>query len=162
MKIKITLNPKSVSDAIKEITEYRDNLVRSKEEITRELTEAGVEIAKSIASEMNAYDSGVLVNGIHAEYRDGKGYVVSSAPYSAFVEFGTGIVGEMSPHPDAAAWGWTYDVNQHGDLGWWFRDSDGEWHWTAGMISRPFMYETARELNDMAGPVAKELLSRND
>lgn len=162
MKVRITLNPKSVSDAIREMKEYRDDLVRAKDEITRELTEYGVTLAKSIASEMDVFDSGALVDGIHAEYRDGKGYVVSSAPYSAYVEFGTGIVGEMSPHPDAGSFGWAYDVNQHGDLGWWFQDSDGEWHWTAGMISRPFMYETARELNDLAGPVAKEVLSRND
>uniref|UniRef100_UPI0022E27273 hypothetical protein n=1 Tax=[Eubacterium] hominis TaxID=2764325 RepID=UPI0022E27273 len=38
-------------------------------------------------------------------------------PYSAFVEYGTGIVG-AGTHPDSGDY--QYDENGHGDSGWFF------------------------------------------
>ena len=31
----------------------------------------------------------------------------------------------------------------------WFYFKNGEWHWTKGMPSRPFMYNTASELRNI-------------
>lgn len=71
-----------------------------------------------------------------------------------YVEYGTGMVGSENSHPDAVAAGWRYDVNSHGDLGWWYpttandtnptkkESSSGFVAWTQGVKSRPFMYET--------------------
>ena len=47
-------------------------------------------------------------------------------------------------------------VNNHGEKGW-FYFRDGEWHWTKGMPSRPFMYETSIELAEKIVEVAKEV-----
>jgi len=44
-----------------------------------------------------------------------------------YIEFGTGIVGESSPHPDAMANGWDYDVNNHGTKGWWYGHGKHTW-----------------------------------
>jgi len=71
-----------------------------------------------------------------------------------FVEYGTGMVGSRAGHPDASGSGWIYDVNSHGESGWWYpttandknptkkETDDGFIAWTKGMRSRPFMYET--------------------
>ena len=90
---------------------------------------------------------------------NGATYVIyTDCPWAAYVEFGTGVVGEKSPHPNKSMAGWKYDVNSHGEAGWYYF-KDGEWHWTNGMISRPFMYETGQQLRNMGviSRIAKEV-----
>jgi hypothetical protein len=72
-----------------------------------------------------------------------------------FVEYGTGIVGQNAPHPQAGLHGWSYDTNGHGTDGWWYpttyekygkrkyQTKNGDWlAWTMGMEPRPFLYDT--------------------
>lgn len=153
--IKLSLNTKSINAAVKELEKYKANVGKLAEEITHDLTRNGAELARQNASYMNIYDSGELMNGIKAEYTGGfgveyaKGYVHSTAPHSAFCEFGTGIVGADNPHPEPLP-GWRYDENNHGEKGWWYMGEDGNWHWTKGMPSRPYMYDTAHKLREVA------------
>ena len=82
-------------------------------------------------------------------------YITMGSEYAMFVEYGTGIVGANFSHPNLTGIAWQYDVNSHGDSGWWyptdasdpnpskrFREGSGWWAWTAGQASRPFMYMT--------------------
>lgn len=156
-KIKLSLNGSDIDYALKATQEYKKKVKKYGEKLTKALTEQGVSLAQQNASYMNVYDSGELVNGIDSKYSGGKGYIVSNAAHSAFCEFGTGIVGAMSPHPDPIP-GWEYDVNEHGESGWWYYDDKGKRHWTKGMPSRPYMYDTVRMLKDIAPKVAKEVL----
>lgn len=77
--------------------------------------------------------------------------------YYTFVEYGTGIVGANSSHPDTSGFGWVYDTNNHGESGWWYPSAESDpnptsyqaedgnwWAWTKGQRSTPFMYETWR------------------
>ena len=155
--IKLKLNDQSIDQALKELTAYQKKVDAAGENLTRELTELGVSYAQLNASYMSIYDTGELVNGIDSRYEGNKGYVESTAPHSAFAEFGTGIRGAQSPHPEPGIAGWRYDVNEHGEEGWWYW-KDGEWHWTAGMPSRPYMYDTAQMLKQQVVPLAKEVL----
>lgn len=107
---------------------------------------------------MDIYDTGELMRGIESQYKGKIGFVVSTATHSIFCEFGTGIVGAQNPHPEVAIAGWRYDVNEHGQLGWWYIGRDGKSHWTKGMPSRPYMYETAKMLRSMVVPLAKEVM----
>jgi len=82
------------------------------------------------------------------------------AEYAMYVEFGTGLVGANNPHPNPSFNGedWEYDVNEHGEKGWWYpttaddpnptkKYSASEDMWfakTKGMPARPFMYNTWR------------------
>lgn len=155
MKCSIKLNDKSIRKALKDLREYQKKVEQAGPNITKRLTEQGVSLAQQNASYMNIYDSGELVNGIESSYDGNRGYVFSTAKHSAFCEFGTGVVGQDSPHPDPAN-GWTYDVNEHGEEGWWYYDRHGNRRWTKGMPSKPFMYDTARMLRNMVIPMAKE------
>lgn len=156
--IKINLSEKSIDDAIAQVRAYREKIERFEENAVRIATEMGVETAKDFAMYMNAYDSGELVNGIIAEYKDGKGYVVSTAPHSAFVEMGTGVRGKEQPNPGDYIPGWTYDKNEYGEDGWFYIGKDGKRHWTKGMPSRPFMYETAKVLKESKNWIALQAL----
>ena len=73
------------------------------------------------------------------------------------MEYGTGVRGKNSPHPKPPE-GWIYDVNEHGEEGWWYMGDDGELHWTRGMPSRPFMYDTAKELRENTKEIIKGVL----
>ena len=140
--IKLKLNTDSINQALKEVKAYQRKVEQAPQKLIEYLTAQGVEIAKMNVSDMNAYDSGELYNTAHA----------------AFVCFGTGIVGKNNQHPNIAIAGWKYDVNDHGELGWWYIGRDGRAHWTKGMPSRPYMYNTAQQLRQMVIPAAKEAL----
>lgn len=154
----ISVNPlssSSINDAISKIREFRKKAEANADHIVQKAAERGKEEAQNAAMYMNAYDSGALVEGIIDEYEDKAGYVKATAPHSAFVEMGTGIVGAQSPNPNSYYPGWRYDVNEHGDAGWWYMGNDGELHWTKGMPSRPYMYEAAQSLKQSIGDIAK-------
>lgn len=157
-KIKISLNEDSINAALKELKSYHKKVKQAAAKLVKMLTEQGVEIAQLNVSDMKALDSGELYNSIFAKYERNAGFVVADAAHAAFVEFGTGIVGKDNPHPQIAIAGWHYDVNSHGELGWWYIGRDGQYHWTKGMPSRPYMYQTAQLLRQMVVPAAKELL----
>ena len=112
---------------MKEVKAYQRKVEQAPQKLIEYLTAQGVEIAKMNVSDMNAYDSGELYNSIHAEQKSGVGYVIADAAHAAFVCFGTGIVGKNNQHPNIAIAGWKYDVNDHGELGWWYIGRDG-WH----------------------------------
>lgn len=157
-KIKVSLSEVNIDRAIQDLKAFQGKIEKAAETVTYRLTEQGVSLARQNAAYMDIYDSGELVNGIDSEYeRKNKGLVVSSAKHSAFCEFGTGVVGAGSPHPNPID-GWQYDVNEHGEEGWWYYNDEGERRWTKGMPSRPYMYDTARMLRNMIVPTAKEVL----
>lgn len=157
MKCKVKLSVESIDQALKQVKTYQKKVEKSGENLTRKLTEQGVSLAKQNAAYMNIYDSGELVNKIDSQYDGDTGKIVSGAAHSAFCEFGTGIVGKGNQHPEPAP-GWVYDVNEHGEAGWWYYDDQGNKRWTKGMPSRPYMYDTARMLRKMVEPMAKEVL----
>lgn len=70
------------------------------------------------------------------------GYLFNYCWYSALVEFGTGVSGQGT-HPDSK--GYEYDVNGHGDNGWYFFDNDGSLHFTTGMKAHRFMYDAIQD-----------------
>lgn len=150
--------PSSFDTAIKQLKGYADTVEELGPKLVKKLTEDGVEAAKESALFMNAYDSGELVNGIVAQEREGDGYVVATAYHSKFVEMGTGIKGKQDPNPYGYWPGWTYDINEHGEKGWWYKGKDGKSHWTKGMPHRPFMYQAAQKIKESVPETAKELL----
>lgn len=143
---------------MKELEDYQKKVEGLGPGIVKAATEQGVEEAKNQALYMNAYDSGELINGIVGEAHDGIGHIMSTAPHSIFVEFGTGILGKQSPYPVNPPIGWQYDVNEHGEAGWWYTGDDGKKHWTKGMPSRPFMYDTAQILRQSLPWIAEGVL----
>ncbi len=169
-RINVRLSRSGVDRAIAELTEYRNKVKNAAEQLVNILCENGEQIALIEASDIRM--TGELQSSITHESSGKAGCVACKCGYAVFVEFGTGVKGKASPHPDVAILGWVYDVNNHGELGWWYptddkdtnptkrRSKDGALYaWTKGMPSRPFMYNTAERLRSMIIPEARGLLS---
>ena len=157
--INFSLDTSSVAKAIKQIDQYKREFQTKWNSLLDRLVEEGTEIAKVKVVQLDAVMFGDLLNSIEGVYdpATGIGLIVAGAPHAVFVEFGTGIVGAQNPHPEIIP-GWRYDSNNHGEAGWWYLgDWDGNWHWTKGMPSRPFMWETARELPMLFDKLVREV-----
>ncbi len=156
--ITMTLDPQSLRKAADELRRYKEQLINRANTLIEKLTEKGEEVAKLQVRALGADYTGQLHDSIGGFFDKGSrcGFIRAGAWYAIFVEFGTGVVGSNNPHPDPQ--GWAYDVNGHGDDGWvYFNERDGKWHWTAGMPSRPFVYNTGEELQKLCRVIAKEV-----
>lgn len=139
-----------LGDAINDLRAYSRRFEAHLDEIAKRLSERGAVIAREEAPA----DTGELRASIYAIHDRRSGQVVAASDHAAFVEFGTGIVGSRSPHPTLP---WAYDVNGHGEAGWWY-PKYGEWKWTAGQPAKAYMLKAARRLSDEAGEIAKGVL----
>lgn len=156
--IKFKLSESEIDRAIKEVRQFKKEFLQKCNELVAALTDYGVEVAKVKVAELDAVYTGELMNSIDGYYSPtfNVGIIKAGAYYAAYVEFGTGVVGSRSPHPNPD--GWAYDVNSHGDEGWvYYDDETGNFRWTKGFKSRPFMYNTARQLEKDCERIAREV-----
>lgn len=175
--ITFSLSEASIDRAIRELEMYTEEVKRCAGELVRRLTEEGVNAAIAQIAMLGAVDTGELSDSIDGYYSEEThtGFVRTTAPYAFFVEYGTGIRG--TKHPGEAEWapppvtvnmnGKDYgpytghDTNGHGENGWYYiSERDGRRHWTRGMPSRPFMYETYKALEDMSQRIFEEVFSK--
>ena len=166
--IKVRLSAEGVKQAVQELREYQAKVQAAASAIVAALASAGEEFA--VAAVLPFAETGQLASSIKAETSGNVGFVKCSCGYAVYVECGTGIKGAGSPHPDTAILGWKYDINQHGELGWWYPTDNADpnpykytakngttYAWTRGMPSRPFMYETAQMLRASVIPIARSV-----
>lgn len=161
--IKFGLSVKEIDKAIKEVEQYKKDLKNKVEQLTKRLVEDGVVIAKLNVQQLGAYYTGELENSIDGYFSPstGVGIIYAGSFYAIYVEMGTGLVGKQYPHELAGHMGWVYDVNNHGEDGWvYYNERDGQYHWTTGMPSKPFLYLTTRELEARCEQIAKEVFKK--
>lgn len=129
----------SIKNAKGLLVKYRDDIEYKTDLSVKQLTQIGYEYMMSIIK----FDSGELASSISWNYdkAENKGVIKVGAEYAIFVEFGTGIVGANSPHPSTE--NWNYDINNHGENGWWYYDSKQDrFRWTKGQTASAFVYRT--------------------
>ena len=88
-------------------------------------------------------------------------------------EYGTGIIGSQIPHTAEALAkaGWKYDVNGHGEKGWWYPTTENDpnpykWTdesgtlraWTKGLPAERAFYEALERARKMFPQIAEEEL----
>lgn len=172
-KHKITLNPlsqSSIQNAIKALQSYQDSLTYKCQLLAEKLAEKGVEIARVQIADLDAIFTSELLQSIYSEYKGsikggGVWAVVADSNHATFVEFGTGVIGKANPYkgtlPEGVDWqyasGKTIRQLADGRYGWFYKGKDGNWYFTEGMPSRPFMYNTANELRSIIVSTAKEV-----
>ena len=163
MRIKVKLSSTSIREAKKKVEDYRKDLERK----TRLLVQTLVDEGFLKAREFVPVDTGVAQSSIigYVNSDTGKG-IIRAGEYCSFIEFGTGVVGASNPHPSAeylAAMQWAYAsgkmifTTKDGKTGWFYPTKDGEWRFTQGMPSRPFMYDTVQYLLQEYKRIAKEV-----
>lgn len=164
-KITMDLSTRDINRAIRELQQYKRDLKRKVNLLIQTLTDLGVDIAKAQIREMGAWYTGELESSIEGYFSPtvGAGIIKAGSIYAVYVEFGTGVVGQGSPHPQADSL-WAYNIpTEHKDDtgGWWYyNDRDSRLHYTHGMESRPFMYNTAQKLEEECVRVAREVFAR--
>lgn len=159
--IKFKLNIKDIDRAIEKVKRFKGQFLEKCNRLIEALTDEGVEVAKLEVQELDAVFTGELMNSIEGYYSPtyNVGIIKAGAYYAAYVEFGTGVVGRQSPHPNPQ--GWQYDVNDHGNEGWvYYDDYSGKFRWTKGFKSRPFMHNTARQLEKECAKIAREVFGK--
>lgn len=160
----------SIQNAIKALQSYQDNLMYKCQLLAEKLAEKGVEIARVQIADLDAIFTSELLQSVHSEYKGsikggGVWAVVADSEHAAFVEFGTGIIGKANPYkgtlPEGVDWqyatGKTIRQLADGRYGWFYKGKDGNWYFTEGMPSRPFMYNTANELKSIVVSTAREV-----
>ena len=166
--IRVKLSPEGVADAIKELQAYKKEVEIKAKLLVERLTDMGAELVRVKIVNMGAFDTGELLSGVSGYYSPSLnvGFIRVTSDHVAFVEFGTGVVGKASPHPNAeylakAAWGYATGAKifttKDGKVGWIYPTDDGEYRFTEGMVSRPFMYETALELRREFPRIVREV-----
>lgn len=159
--IKIDLfDSRSIMKAVEDVRKFRNDFMEACNKAIMELVDIGVDIAQVRIVMHDAFYTGNLADSINGVFNANTrvGVIWSEAYYAAFVEYGTGIVGERVPHPEPETGNWAYDVNGHGDEGWWYWN-DG-WHFTKGMAARPFLYETRLMLEQQAPDIYERLVGQ--
>jgi hypothetical protein len=164
-------DPKSIDKAIKELNAYKKEVETKTRELAQRLTDLGADIVRMKIVEMGAVYSGELLSGVDGYYSPALnvGFIRVTSDHVAFVEFGTGVVGQQNPHTNGeylskASWGYATGskifTTKDGRVGWIYPTDDGGFRFTEGMESRPFMYETALELERQYMQIAKEVFAK--
>ena len=168
---KTDLSVKGIENLKKALLNYKDNILQQKVDLlAKTLAENGVDIARVNVAKLDAIFTGELISSIHTSYGgSSKGtaifYIVADSKHAAFVEFGTGQLGQEGsyPYPFPEGVEWNYNTGktifeiEPGQYGWFYHGDDGKWYLTQGMPSRPFMYETSMELMQLVVRTAKEV-----
>ncbi len=170
-EIKINLNKAgSLENGIKELENYKLRVQEKTKLLVQKLTDYGAEIVRIKIVNMGAYYSGELMQGVSGYYSPtlNAGLIRVTSDHVAFVEFGTGVVGQNNPHRNGeylskAAWSYASGAKifttKDGRVGWIYPTDDGGFRFTEGMESRPFMYETSLELHKDLERITTEVFS---
>lgn len=160
-----------IEKAINELNAYAKEVEQKTKILVSNLTDLGADIARVKIVSLGAIYSGELLSSVSGYFSPllNAGFVKVTNDHAAFVEFGTGVVGQTNPHTNGeylskAAWQYAVGskifTTQDGRVGWIYPTDDGGFRFTEGMESRPFMYQTALELQREFPRIAQEVFSR--
>ena len=168
--IQVKLDPKSINAARRDLRRYKRKVESNTKLLVSRLTDLGAEIVRIQIVSMGAYYSGELLFGVDGYFSPllNAGFVRVASDHVAFVEFGTGVVGQANKHKNGeylskASWSYASGskifTTKNGKVGWIYPTDDGGFRFTEGMKSRPFMYETALKLQREFPRIAREVFS---
>lgn len=123
------------------------------------LANSAEKIREKLIEEMDSFGITSLQSSIIIDIGSDGFTLMVGAEHGVFIEYGTGIRGSENPHPEP----WQYDVNGHGEEGWWYYDADHKLHWTAGTEAKPFFYNTmqwVRRYGLLTREIRKEMRRR--
>lgn len=171
-KIKFSLSEKSISDAIKQLDDYRKKVENLGKEIAYRLSQLGYDVVYSILSDH--VFTGETLDSLKVEEKgEGKYFLIANSKAILFFEFGAGVR-YGNGHPIAKELGFgpgTYPGKGHWDdpNGWWYPTDDprlivkydkngqGYGHSYGNPPYMPF-YTASKQMRENILSIAKELL----
>lgn len=157
----LTVDPLQMGEALEAVKKIELKIESKVKELILILCQSGVDLASEKVMLYDAIETGDLDSSIYYGIsEDGySGFIRADSDHAIYVEFGTGTCttrGEYATHPLASKFKYRYDINGHGANGWFYFDKNREQvRWTKGMKSRPFMYQTALDLEDSIEKLSK-------
>ncbi len=142
----------------------------------KQYPKVAVRIADRLADEMleNTYPDTYKVPG---RLREGglvaEAGIRNDEPKWKYHEYGTGVIGSQFPHIAEVlqSIGWKYDVNNHGEKGWWYpttesdpnpykwKDETGQLRaWTRGLVAERAFYEALQRVEELFPEISREEL----
>ena len=159
--IKMTLDTKSIVNAINELNDYQSWLHKKANELAKRLADMGsvnVSLGYSRAIYTGPKDTEVTVE----DRGDSTYAIVASGETVLILEFGAGVT-YGSGHPQADEFGYgpgTYPGQTHAmdPRGWYLPKEKGGGH-TYGNAPSMTMYQTAKDLREDLERIAREVFS---
>ena len=155
------LSVSSLETLIKDLEKYQKDLDNCLISINQAIADKVYEIVMSRVPYKNS--SGELMASIQKEVTKEFARVYTVNDHALFAEFGTGIIGADNPHPEASVQGWTYDVNGHGEKGWFYNKGTTEEpdiYWTKGYEGRQYMYRAYIDIQKELTQIAEQVLKQ--
>lgn len=160
---KAKLSEQSLSELLKNVCDYQQKVETAPQKLLDSLVTSGVdEIEQHIhgIQDKDGNDlatAGMVVFGNHAQ-------VFMHGEQAAYLEYGTGEVGAMSPHPQANKAGWDYAsgtkirTTKDGRKMWRYRQKGSEkWKYTQGIPAGRVVLRTGISLRNAVVPTAREV-----
>ena len=130
-KIDVDLSTQSIDNAIKQITRIRGFIKMMNEDFIIESLKWIQEQAKLYHTQRNyKYPNTANINNnwsINKVYKNKNEMcyeLKNDNDLVAYVEFGTGVAGQLNPHASSKEVGYEYDKNAHGLNGWTFYNEE--------------------------------------
>ena len=161
MIVDLELSTQGIQAAQKAISDYKKSLEAKADELCRRLAEIGVEAAVNIVR----VDTGELESSIEYEKHGQREYlVITRNDHAAFVEFGTGVVGEGTYGFDLPS-DWEYDTratpsahDRDDPTLWYYTDPEsGGAVPTRGQTANAYMAYAGQEIRSQIVAIAKEV-----
>lgn len=156
----VTLSSPSIQKAAKQLRDYAKALPAKMDAACRQLAEIGANAAIGTlsTSEMDT------AAAIRVEKGGEVGYlVVSDGEEAAFVEFGTGVMGEGT-YPGDLPPEWGYDLRWTPEAHdpkqperWFYYDEENRRRWTWGRTARGYMFVGSEIMRDMVMPIFEDV-----
>ncbi|MEG1106681.1 MAG: hypothetical protein RSD63_08225 [Eubacterium sp.] len=170
--VKTQLRTASIQRSIRELESYKGELSVKIDHFMKFIAYEAEKYCKSICPVGlgTGEGGGHLRDSIKAVYDPSTKIITVRAGsyWAVFVEYGTGIVGKNSPHPDPGSWKYrgteywvypitrsTYEAMKSEGMPVSMNKSGQCFAATKGMESRPFMYMTAQFINDLIDKKAR-------
>jgi hypothetical protein len=160
VEFKAELSQSSIDALIKDLKKYQQDLDNSLISINQAIADKVYEL---VMSKVPRGTSGDLARSIEKEVTKEFARVYTTNEHALYAEFGTGIVGAKSPHPEAEAQGWLYDINSHGEEGWFYNKGTREnpdIYWTKGYAGKKYMYYAYIEIQKKLEQITTEVLKQ--
>lgn len=149
--VQTNLNKKSLENLSKEIQRLAQNLENNITNTTKELGETSLKYMKQEYDQNNisSHKSNLNLSPYNKSYENG--FVLSSGDdeIAVYKEFGIGMIGGNNPSKLSGEVGYQYDVNNHGEKGWYYR-KDGKTYWTRGYMGSNMFGNLVDELKSSA------------
>lgn len=159
-KLTANISVSSLDALLNDLKTYQKKVEEAPRKIVESLTDYGKEqIAQGIVSIQDKDGNYLATAGSYVF--DNTGFAYMEGEQAAYLEYGTGVKGQSSPHPQANEAGWQYNsgstIKNTGDWSYW-DPIKGQYVHTKGIPAQMPVLKAANAIRQKEVEAAKEAL----